>query len=158
MPSQVGAGRNTGPCYIINISMVYFISGHRNITWEEFSRFYIPDILQAIAEDSSFVVGDCAGVDMLAQHFLKENGVTNVTVYHISSSPMFNSGFKTKGGFRSDVERDYTMTLESDDDILWIRPGCERSGTGNNLDRRKLQKAGELSWQNINQIESNRFL
>jgi hypothetical protein len=104
------------------------------------------------------VVGDCPGVDIIAQDFLKKSGVENVTVYHMLESPRYNAGYPLKGGFRSDVERDYNMTLASDDDIAWIRPGCERSGTGNNLDRRKMQRDGTLSWKNVWQIEANRFL
>jgi hypothetical protein len=136
----------------------YFISGHRNVTREEFNIHYAEKIVDAIMENASFVVGDCPGVDMMAQEWLKRCLVDRVTVYHMLESPRCNAGFPLKGGFKSDVERDYTMTLDSDDDIAWVRPGCERSGTGNNLDRRKMQRDGTLSWENITRIEANRFL
>ena len=139
------------------MSKIYFISGHRDITEEEFRVHYACDIMRAIFEGATFVVGDCKGVDAMAQKLLMENNA-DVTVYHMFTTPRYNARCKVKGGYRSDVERDYTMTLESTDDIAWTRPGRERSGTGNNIHRRKLQREGTLSWENINQIEANRFL
>lgn len=136
----------------------YFISGHRKITLEEFMEYYGEKISDAIMEGASFVVGDCPGVDIMAQEFLKRCGAKHVTVYHMLESPRFNAGFPLKGGFMSDVQRDYTMTCDSTDDIAWIRPGCERSGTGNNLDRRTMQRDGTLNWENVWRIEANRFL
>jgi hypothetical protein len=98
------------------------------------------------------------GVDVMAQNFLKKFGSINVTVYHMLTTPRYNAGFPTRGGFMNDVERDYSMTVASTDDIAWVRPGCERSGTGNNLDRRKMQLEGTLNWENVYRIEANRFL
>ena len=141
------------------MAKTYFISGHRNVTLEEFYEHYVPRIVGALMEDSLFVVGDCPGVDVMAQEYLKKSGAGDrVTVFHMLESPRHNIGFLTVGGFMSDVQRDYTMTLNSDDDIAWVRPGCERSGTGNNLDRRKMQREGTMTWENVWRIEANRFL
>jgi hypothetical protein len=52
---------------------------------------------------------------------------------------MSNAGFKTIGGFESDEARDAQMTLDSDLDIAWVRPGRKKSGTQKNLDRRSNQ-------------------
>lgn len=47
--------------------MTYFISGHRDITPEEFEKFYVPAIVDVIDtcndnyDDCEFVVGDCRG-------------------------------------------------------------------------------------------------
>lgn len=48
--------------------MTYFISGHRDLTWEEFAKWYAP----AISTDNAaqFVVGDCEGADRMAQDYL----------------------------------------------------------------------------------------
>ena len=49
--------------------MVYFISGHRNIDQEFFDRHYKP-LLEAVLQNDpfpKFVVGDCEGVDTMAQ-------------------------------------------------------------------------------------------
>jgi hypothetical protein len=119
--------------------MIYFISGHRDITEEDFTKHYEPILWEKLNEkDAKFVVGDCNGVDIMAQHYLKSMVVNDVTVYHMFESPRNNVGYPLKGGFRSDIERDYQMTKDSDDDIAWIAPGRESSGTGQNVQRRKL--------------------
>lgn len=45
--------------------MTYFISGHRDLTWEEFTKWYAPAISKVICTDKEarFVVGDCEGAD-----------------------------------------------------------------------------------------------
>lgn len=117
---------------------VAFVSGHLNVTTEEFQEHYVPKLQKAIAEKHKFVVGDCKGVDTLAQgffaYFLTKD---DVTVYHMFDSPRNNVGnFPTRGGFKSDNERDSEMTRMSDYDIVWIRPGRENSGTAKNVERR----------------------
>lgn len=44
----------------------YFISGHLDLTVEEFRVHYTPRIATAIAEEASFVVGDARGCDLMA--------------------------------------------------------------------------------------------
>lgn len=60
--------------------MTYFISGHRDITPEEFEKFYVPaivDVIDTCNDDCEFVVGDCRGCDEMAANFIanyiKEN-------------------------------------------------------------------------------------
>ena len=113
--------------------MIYFISGHRDTTKEEFDNFYIPKINEAIEEDFSdttrFVVGDYEGADIMAQEYLKalcEEGRLNysqVTVYHMFDSPrhLASDKFTLVGGFKGDVERDFAMIEASDKDIAFIR-------------------------------------
>uniref|UniRef100_A0A6C0BK31 Uncharacterized protein n=1 Tax=viral metagenome TaxID=1070528 RepID=A0A6C0BK31_9ZZZZ len=119
----------------------YFISGHLHLSDEEFQKHYIPWIDRALQNsENGFVVGDGQGVDTMAQTYL-QNKTTQVTVYHMFTSPRNNVGpYRTKGGFVSDVERDCQMTRDSDQDIAWIRPcKSERiSGTEGNLLRRRL--------------------
>lgn len=56
--------------------MTYFISGHRDITPEEFEKFYVPAIVDVIDtcdnnyDDCEFVVGDCRGCDEMAANFI----------------------------------------------------------------------------------------
>lgn len=121
------------------MSKTYFISGHRDITEEEFIEHYEPVLWKRLNEpDSKFVVGDCGGVDIMAQKYLKSMGMRdNVEVYHMFEEPRHNVGFSLFGGFNSDLERDFAMTEASDADIAWVRPGCQRSGTAQNLARRK---------------------
>ena len=119
---------------------IYFISGHRDITQEEFDKYYL-EILDKVAEDASatFVVGDYEGVDFMAQQALAEMVSPNrVTVYHMFDKPrhLASDKFNLKGGYKNDIDRDSAMTRESTDDIAWIRKGKETSGTAQNILRR----------------------
>lgn len=55
--------------------MTYFISGHRDLTWEEFTKWYAPAISKVICTDKEarFVVGDCEGKESsgTAQNILR---------------------------------------------------------------------------------------
>ncbi len=116
-----------------------FISGHLNLTQEEFNAHYLPLIYMAVANGDSFVVGDARGADTMAQDYLyKWIGKSRVTVYHMFDKPRYNAGFQTVGGFQTDKERDEVMTANSTNDIAWVRQGRHRSGTQKNLDRRSI--------------------
>ena len=121
--------------------MIYFISGHLDLTMREFLLHYVPAIHKAMQDaHPSFVVGDARGADKMAQAYLKERfDKADVTVYHMLEEARSNAGFPLKGGFKSDKKRDSAMTRDSDGDIAWVRPGHERSGTAQNL-RRRLAK------------------
>lgn len=115
-----------------------FVSGHLDLTPDEFQEHYVPKLQNAVAQNHTFVVGDARGADALAQgffaYFIEKD---RVTVYHMFDSPRHNIGnFKTVGGFKSDNERDSEMTRMSNYDIVWIRSGRENSGSAKNLARR----------------------
>lgn len=120
----------------------YFISGHRNITEKEFKDNYVPALIQAAAEDhSTFVVGDYYGVDIMAQNYLVDVLSINpdrITVYHMMDSPRNKNPkiMKTKGGFKTDSERDSQMTNDSQADIAFVRDEKTMSGTEENILRR----------------------
>ena len=125
--------------------ITYFISGHRNISEEEFERNYKPSIENAISDmpNCKFVIGDFDGVDIMAQNYLMD--VLNieperVTVYHMFDSPRnINTKItQTKGGFKTDEERDSAMTANSFEDIAFVRDYSKISGTAQNILRRKL--------------------
>jgi hypothetical protein len=118
---------------------VAFISGHLDVTIEEFREHYCPKILEAIAAGHNFVVGDARGVDNFANMFLGAMVWQNnrVTVYHMFTRARNNvCGHPTCDGFGSDAERDVEMTAASDYDIAWVREGREKSGTARNIARR----------------------
>lgn len=119
--------------------MRYFISGHLDITAEEFATHYVPFLEAAQDQHASFVVGDARGTDTLAQTWLSRFAPqAPVTVFHMFDNPRNNvAGSPTRGGFITDDERDSAMTKASDQDIAWVRPGREKSGTARNLARRK---------------------
>jgi len=126
----------------------YFISGHLDISQEEFKNKYHEKINDALKENGHFVVGDARGTDTLAQTYLFGK-TKNVTVYHIKTSPLNNVGnFDTKGGYKTQTKKDAAMTNASDIDIAWVRSEEEQkklygkkykkrlSGTAKNLRRR----------------------
>ena len=113
----------------------FFISGHLDLTQEEFDLHYMPRIKSALEAGADFVVGDARGADYMAQVYLATYPAST-TVYHMLVSPRNNVGFPAIGGFKTDEERDRMMTQDSDRDIAWIRPGRSKSGTAKNLQRR----------------------
>lgn len=124
------------------IKKIFFISGHRDITNEEFNKLYIPKILNAINDyNAYFIMGDYEGVDIMTQNFLiNEIGydVDKICVYHMGLFPMnINENIKNiKPYFLNDIHRDSTMTKESNEDIAFIREGKNNSGTAQNILRR----------------------
>jgi len=122
----------------------YHVSGHLDVTYSEFAEHYVPRLEAAVGEGAFFVVGDARGADAWAQAWLAErtdmarrDGWFCLTVFHMSKHPRNNlGGWPTRGGFVSDEERDAACTDASDDDIAWVRPGREKSGTAKNLARR----------------------
>lgn len=116
---------------------IAFISGHLDITSEEFTEHYSPKIQAHYLVGGAFVVGDARGADVLAQRHLDELGSRSVTVFHMFTAPRNNVGsWSTRGYFSNDTERDAAMTNASDCDIAWVRPGRSSSGTAKNLKRR----------------------
>lgn len=112
-----------------------FISGHLDLTIDEFNLHYAPLIEKEWEAGSSFVVGDARGADVMAQERLGSLGA-QVTIYHMFASPRNNPcGFPIVGGFVSDADRDIAMINASDRTLAWVRPGREKSGTAQNLRR-----------------------
>ena len=121
----------------------YFVSGHLDITVDEFREHYAPRIAAAIAEEAAFVVGDARGCDLMAQLYLRDARVLRVQVFHMCTAPRNNvGGFPTIGGFQTDRDRDEAMTERSVADIAWVRPGRKSSGTAANLARRYFRASG----------------
>jgi hypothetical protein len=122
-------------CHEVPMSR-YFVSGHLDLTQQEFDDHYAPRLLKALDAECSFVVGDARGCDRMTQEWLWVYNAF-VTVYHMLEAPRNNVGFPTVGGFMSDAERDAAMTADSTRDVAWVREGRETSGTAKNLARRK---------------------
>lgn len=120
--------------------IVNYVSGHLDLTPDEFEAHYRPAIDAALARGEAFVVGDARGADAMTQNYLFGKTAA-IVVYHMFTNPRTNAGFSTIGGFGSDEERDARMTADSDRDIAWVRPGREKSGTRKNLDRRRQRHA-----------------
>ncbi len=141
-------------------SKIAFISGHVNLTQEEFDKHYIPQLVAAIHDNDDFVVGSANGADKMAIEWLYQAGVIRekITVYvyerfpeAITSKVAFykSLGLNVLIGFTSYTSRDARMTENSDYDIAWVRPVEENkkllgeafdpkkiSGTQRNIERR----------------------
>ena len=124
----------------------YFISGHRDITENEFEYYYIPLINEALSENpnAKFIVGDCDGVDIMAQNYLVSiiDDISRITVYCVGDTPKnINSELiYIKNGFNDEREKDTAMTNASFKDIALVKQ-CEYiTGTGENILRRYLMK------------------
>lgn len=113
----------------------YYVSGHMDLTEAEFEEHYVPLLDKALKEGARFVVGDAAGADAMAYDYIIQN-TRRVVMYHMFEKPRNKRYASLKGGYRSDEERDAAMTADSDEDIAWVRPGRENSGTAKNLLRR----------------------
>lgn len=128
--------------------MTYFISGHRNLSYEDFEKYYIPVIDKVIrteGDDAKFVVGDCEGVDKFAMDYVFSKDICHITIYHMFAKPRNVPEANTEvlldlvdfcGGFESDEERDSAMTRNSDFDIAFVKDNRWNSGTAQNIKRR----------------------
>jgi hypothetical protein len=116
---------------------VAFVSGHLDLTKEEFDLHYKGLIEEAHARGDSFVVGDARGGDVMAQALIARLG-GKAAIYHMFTAPRNAvKGLELCGGFTRDKERDEAMTAASNYDIAWVRPGREDCGTWRNIERRK---------------------
>lgn len=126
------------------IEKTYFISGHRNISELEFEKYKdrISNILKE-TPDALFVIGDYHGVDIMCQDYLLnelEISPQQITVYHMFEKPrnVNPKVINLVGGFKTDEERDASMTAKSSHDIAFVRNHTELSGTAQNILRRYL--------------------
>nr|DAN43748.1 MAG TPA: YspA [Caudoviricetes sp.] len=127
--------------------MTYFISGHRDITEEEFKKYYIPAIYSAYYEDldfAGFVVGDYEGVDKMAMDYITKNLPCELIIFHMFENPRNTPEDESRviyvGNYTTDEERDAAMTMASDIDIAFVREGRWDSGTAQNIKRRHTLK------------------
>lgn len=135
-------------------SRVAMISGHMDLSAEEFARGYHAPLDDAIARGDSFVLGDAKGVDeqaltyMLARDAsaarrvtvyasrpanvarLERLGVQVVLVSELRQPSATSSSSRGRKGGRGagrqiHLQRDAMMTEASDYDILWVRTEAE---------------------------------
>jgi hypothetical protein len=126
--------------------ITYFVSGHRDLTNEEFEKYYVPLINQVLNDNpnSRFIVGDCGGCDIMVQNYLVDiiDDVSKITVYCVGDVPRnINPDIiYINNGFINDREKDIAMTNDSFEDIALVRNPEIWSGTGENILRRYMLK------------------
>lgn len=106
--------------------MTAFISGHTDLSEEEFIQHYIPQLDSAIENKCQFVVGNARGADQLALNYLREKKVDpSVITLYCHPTPEKNKfihfGIRIVDGFPSYNQRDIAMTRASTYDIAWVR-------------------------------------
>lgn len=143
---------------------IAFISGHLDLTKEQFKEHYVPKLDKAITAGHDFVVGSARGADSMALDYLLDHcpDTKRITVYIHSRNKTLQQklvnritklGIKSIRGFKSDTCRDAACTQASTYDIAWVRPKEDTakllgdkydpnglSGTEQNLMRRKAQE------------------
>ena len=105
--------------------MIYFISCHVDITYEDFFIKYKERIDLAVNDtDSWFIMGDANRADLYAQNYLFEKVNNNrIMVYQCKNHHKNNPHcYPTRGNFKNHTQKDKAMTQHSNVDILWIRP------------------------------------
>ena len=121
--------------------MRYFVSGHRDLTMEEFDRHYVYQLDRVLAEDpyAEFVVGDWEGCDTIFVKYMEEYYTdATIHIFYVSSPRIEEGEFNEYNfhGCESYDDCDESMTRHSNFDIAWIRPGREDSHTAKNIKRR----------------------
>lgn len=128
--------------------MIYFISGHRNLSYEDFEKYYIPKIREVLENDpwAEFIVGDCKGADKYAMDYIYNKTGRKLTIYHMFESPRnIPEGYEPPIGIEEILdcsvstiseERDSAMTRDSDFDIVFVKDDRWDSGTAQNIKRR----------------------
>lgn len=120
---------------------VYFIFGPSKYDVKKFSKYYVPLIKKGIEEGANFLIGDCDGVDLLAQHYLlntlDEKDLNRVKIFSKGLPKNYLSeGFTNVSGFISHEEAAVAMTLCSTDDIGFVDEGYWNTLTAKNILRR----------------------
>lgn len=111
---------------------VYFCSGYKDITNDEFEDFYIPRLKEIIQNtNSKYILGDSNTFNLKClEYLLSQNiDVTNITIHCIKDVNNGNEELQTLikkynlscVEFLNKNERDEFSTNISTDDILWIR-------------------------------------
>lgn len=121
--------------------MKYFVSGHRDLTEQEFIEHYQSIIDDIIEQDNyaEFVVGDWEGCDSLFINYLNEELCgQKIHIYYVDNPRVCVDKENKQVLHKRDNydECDASMTKNSDFDIAWVRPGREDSHTAKNIKRR----------------------
>ena len=130
--------------------MTYFISGHRDLTQEEFNEHYAPILEKVLKEDwgCHFVLGDWEGCDKMALEFIlsQEDYYNSIEIFYVNKvriQPFGKHIYNFKDLYvcsRSTYDDcDEAMTKFSDFDIAWVRPGKEDSHTAMNIKNSALE-------------------
>lgn len=113
-----------------NIVKTAFISGHTDLSGEEFLLHYAKRLKEAVKKNHNFVMAGAHGADLLCLNYLivvKKISPSRISIYlHEKYSDRFeilqSLGLKVYSGFSTHSGKDAMMTKYSDYDIAWLRP------------------------------------
>ncbi len=120
---------------------VYFISGHEDLTVDEFNTHYSRRIKRSNSDfpDCLYIIGAAAGTDRMSHDYLRTIGVdpNRVIIYYK------HDGFHNPHRYRVHIKAEYdtVMTGASTHDITWVRPGSDRTSVQRNIARRREKRA-----------------
>lgn len=109
---------------------IYFCSGYKDLTDDEFQKHYIPQFFRIQNTPSKFILSDENDFDVKCLEYLLTNDVPPENIIIHSTNETLSSLFKSIingksivfiGNFYSRRERDAFSTSSSTDDILWLR-------------------------------------
>lgn len=137
------------------VAKTYFISGHIDLTEDEFREHYEPH-LKGLVQDTNnlFITGDAQGADEMAVRWLLSQGVSpkRITIVHKFDTPRFDVGVHTVGPFPSHSKKDAYMTHHSDFDIAHVRsPEITKLMLGEKYDPKRISG----TQANINRRQKN---
>jgi len=112
-----------------------FISGHTDITPDQFVMYYTDQLANAIRDNCRFIMGNAPGADSMALDALLRAGVppADITVYIFRPDKDFSIGYyqslcvqtNQDPKWKSFRDRDAQMTRDSDYDVYWLRSADE---------------------------------
>ena len=115
------------------------VSGHTDLSIEEFNEHYRERIMDAINAGDPIIVGGASGADRLTQELCHSLQYYNVTVSDKGQQDnRITELFSHASGFETYALRDSFMTKNSDSDIAYVRPNPMALGSGTqcNIHRR----------------------
>ena len=105
-----------------------FISGHTDLTNEEFVKHYVPQLKNALEENDNFLTAYAFGADVKSVDWLLRNGIDpkKITVYLLDKyihklKTLQELHVNVETGFGTHLKRDEKLTEDSDYDITWLR-------------------------------------
>lgn len=91
------------------------VESNRDITLEDFNKYYVKKIDNAIKENHKFVVNDSEGLNEYVQMYLYKKKVSDIIIFHTGNNADIMIGIcDTFGGFKDEKELNEAMLDYSD--------------------------------------------
>jgi hypothetical protein len=121
----------------------YMISGHIDLTREQFDKYYKPQI-DEVPKGSHFIMGNALGADSFALEYINDKSTITVVCKDDRHLPT-EKGIKVVYGFNSFPDRDGYMTSNSNHDIAFLRNDTMALGSGTMMNLMRRQYSPEVA-------------